>query len=237
MWSLKISVQGRMKVMVNVGKMWGRSYVAGSGKLSGRFLGSWASTVRRRTCSVLTRSSQELHSPPRPDQLQGSPGQDPAERAAWGGRREMTIAAGCEYQEEELWSKMAQGHPVWGGVNPEEGGRSCSRDFASSSSGTKSSHAGRAKLFFLYYSKLITCKPHDSLTVPALLLQQLAAKSTQGCEYGFLCHLLKGNLPAVSLWLPRDRLLGVQGGAVWAKPAGPHLGTIPGTGRWSFWRH
>lgn len=47
-----------------------------------------------------------------PDQLQGSPGQDPAERAAWGGRREMTVAAGCEYQEEELWSKMAQGHPA-----------------------------------------------------------------------------------------------------------------------------
>lgn len=39
-------------------------------------------------------------------------------------------------------------------------------------SGTKSSHTGWAKLFFLYYSKLITCKPHDSLTVPGLLLQQ-----------------------------------------------------------------
>lgn len=40
----------------------------------------------------------------------------------------------------------------------------CSHDFASSSLGTKCSHAGWAKLFFLYYSKLITCKPHDTLS-------------------------------------------------------------------------
>lgn len=175
-----------------------------------------------------------------PHQLQGDRGQDPAGRAVWGGRSEMMTAAGCECQEEELWSQMAQGHPVWGGVNPQEDGRSCSHDFASSSLGTKSSHAGWAELFFLYYSKLITCKPHDSLTIPALLLQQLAATSTQVCEYGFLCHLLKGNLPAASLWLPWDQFLGVQGGAVWAKPSGPRLGTITrprGTGRWYFWTH
>lgn len=43
---------------------------------------------------------------------------------------------------------------------------------------------------------------------------------TQVREYSLPCHLLDGNLPAPSLWLPQDLLLGVQGGAVWAKPLG-----------------
>lgn len=52
-----------MKVMV--GKMW-EPYVAGSGKLFERFLGSCASILRRRACSALTRSSEELCSSPCP---------------------------------------------------------------------------------------------------------------------------------------------------------------------------
>lgn len=51
--------------MVMVGKMW-RPYMAGSGKLFERFLGSWASISHRRACSTLTESSQELRSSPCP---------------------------------------------------------------------------------------------------------------------------------------------------------------------------
>lgn len=45
--------------------MWG-SFVVGSGKLFGRFLGSWTRIVCRRACSVLTRSAQELNFSPLP---------------------------------------------------------------------------------------------------------------------------------------------------------------------------
>lgn len=67
-----------------------------------------------------------------------------------------------------------------------------------------------------------------------------ATVSSKVCEYGFLCHLLKGNLPAASPWLLWDQFLGVQGGALWAKPSGPRLGTItgpPSTERWYLWTH
>lgn len=135
----------RIKVMV--GKMW-VCYVAGDGKLFGKFLGSWAS-------SRCVLSSE----PPHPHQLQGHPGQDPAERAAWGGTREMKISASCECQEEEPRSKMAQGHSVWGGASPEEESKSCSHDFASSSLGTKSSHAGWASCFFFTTQSWLLANP------------------------------------------------------------------------------
>lgn len=122
-----------------------------------------------------------------------------------------TATVGKEYQEEKLQRRTAQGHPTQGGVNPEEGGSSRSRDFASGGSGNKEqqSWVGHGLFFFLYYSNPTPCKPRDSLAVLALLLQRLAATSTPVPEQSFLCHLLAGNLPAASLWLPRDGLLRV----------------------------
>ena len=238
----KTSVQGRMRMMM--GKMWGRCYVPGSGKLYGRFLGPRASVAHRRAyfvpCAELSSAAVCFSPLHHPWSATGSPWQSPCrdscverqEGHRWRQRATSTRRKSCKGK----WPRVTPHEVGW---TPRKAAGAVPVTSPPVAAGTKNNKAGWANLFLIYYLNLTACKPHDSLAVPALL-QRLAAKSTQDCEYSFLCHLLAGNLPAASPWLPRDRLLGVRGGAVWAEPLGWLLEAIIrrlGTGRWSFRRH
>lgn len=134
----------------------------------------------------LTQSSHQRQSPPRPciipHQLQGVPGKDPAEIAAWRGRREIDGDNGIRVPGRRAAKKNGPGSPhvrdAWPALRKAPAAIPVTLPPAAAR--TKNSKAGWAKPFFLYYSNLTTCKPHDSPVVPALLLQQLAAKSNPG---------------------------------------------------------
>lgn len=110
--------------------------------------------------SSATVSSSPLH---HPDQLQGVPSKAPAESCGAGldGDNGMRVPAGRAAREDGPAAAVPMTLPT-------------------AVAGTKSSEAGWAKLFLLYCSSLNACKPHDSLAVPARLLQWLAAKSNPG---------------------------------------------------------
>lgn len=157
---------------------------------------------------ALFLGSHQLQSPPRPcitpDQLQGVPSKAPAETGL-DGDNGMRAPAGRAAREDGAAAAVPMTSPP-------------------AVAGTKSREAGWAKLFLLCCSNLNACKPHDSLAVPARLLQGLAAKSNPGSRAQLSVSPSQGN-PASSFPVA-DLLLGAQGGAVWAKPSGQLLGTI-----------
>lgn len=146
-------------------------------------------------------SSSPLH---HPRSAAGSPQQSSC-RAGLDGDNGMRVAAGRAAREDGAAAAVPMTSPP-------------------AVAGTKSREAGWAKLFLLCCSNLNACKPHDSLAVPARLLQGLAAKSNPGSRAELSVSPSQGK-PASSFPVA-DLLLGAQGGAVWAKPSGQLLGTI-----------
>lgn len=180
MWLLKISVQGRMRMMV--GKMWGSCYVPGSGKLYGRFLGSRASVAHRRVYFVphAELSSAAVFSSPlrRPWSAAGSPWQRPCRDSCVGRQKGdprwqwamSTRRKSCEGK----WPRVTPRERC--PASPEEGSSSRSHDFASSCRGNKEQQSWVGQTLFS-----LLLKP-DYLQTPWLTRCPSSSSATVGSK-------------------------------------------------------